>query len=261
MKQGIRVTMLASRTRKVPEITGFFWTLKILSTAMGEALSDFLVNAISPVVAVSLGAIGLVIALFIQLSAKTYKPWKYWLTVSMVAIFGTMAADVLHVGLGVPYIASTLLFGILLVCVFSAWYKKEKTLSIHSITSVRRESFYWLTVITTFALGTATGDLSATTFGLGYLASGILFTILILVPLFIYIRFRMKEVIVFWIAYILTRPLGASFADWFGKPVSSGGIGFGSGAIGIVLVLLMIILVVYVSLNKRERTSESFSLK
>ena len=153
--------------RKVPEITLIFWVVKLLSTAMGEATSDYFVFKINPYLAVLLGGICLAVALIIQFSVHRYKPWAYWLAVVMVAIFGTMAADALHIQLGVPYAVSTVLFAVILAVVFVVWYKSEKTLSIHSINNPRRELFYWATVLATFALGTAAGDLTATTLGLG----------------------------------------------------------------------------------------------
>jgi uncharacterized membrane-anchored protein len=241
------------KRKKVPDITKSFWGLKILSTAMGEALSDFLVNTLSPVLAVFLGTIGLAVALYIQLSAKQYTAWKYWLTVSMVAIFGTMAADVLHIALGIAYIVSTITFAIALAIIFGLWYRKERTLSIHSIMSTRREIFYWLTVGATFALGTATGDLTASTLKLGYLVSGILFFVLILIPFIAYFKLKMREVVAFWIAYILTRPLGASFADWLGKSHSVGGIGLGDGFVAAVLIVAIIALVTY---SSKKRTKQ-----
>ena len=241
-----------NKTKKVPDLSVHFWVIKILSTAMGEALSDFLVHTIDPVIAVLIGAVGLTIALIIQFTSKSYKPWKYWLTVSMVAIFGTMAADVLHIGLGVPYLVSTIFFGIALAAVFVVWYKTEKSLSIHSIYTIRREIFYWLTVMTTFALGTATGDMTAHTLGLGFLASGILFTVLFAIPAILYFVFKLNEVVLFWIAYILTRPLGASFADWFGVPHDMGGLDFGRGWVSLVFIVMIVGMVIYTSLIKND---------
>lgn len=240
------------QAKKVPDLSVHFWIIKILSTAMGEALSDFLVHTIDPIIAVLLGAIGLVIALTIQFTSESYKPWKYWLTVSMVAIFGTMAADVLHIGLGIPYIISTLFFGFALAAVFVFWYRAEKTLSIHSIYTIRREVFYWLTVMATFALGTATGDMTAHTLGLGYLSSGILFAALFAVPAVLYFVFKLNEVVMFWTAYILTRPLGASFADWFGVPHDLGGLNFGRGWVSLILIIIIIALVVYTTMARND---------
>lgn len=239
-------------SRKVPEIILLFWLVKLLTTALGESTSDFLVHRMDPVIAVLIGFVGFLAAMIFQLSEKKYNAWVYWLAATMVAIFGTMAADVLHVGFGIPYLFSTLFFAACLVVIFLVWFRIEKTLSIHSITTLRREFFYWLTVITTFALGTATGDMTAVTFKLGYLTSGILFGILFLLPLIAYRYFRVNEVFTFWFAYIMTRPFGASFADWFGKTKDTGGIGFGTGATSIVLVVLLLICVAYLSYTHKD---------
>lgn len=236
--------------RKVPEITLIFWIIKLLTTALGESTSDYLVHTINPVVAVIFGAIGFSIAIFLQLKVKKYVAWIYWLAVTMVAIFGTMAADVVHIVLGVPYLVSTIFFIVVLTVVFIVWYKVEKTLSIHSIVTPRRELFYWAAVIVAFALGTALGDTTAITFNLGYLDSGILFTILFILPLFIYALTRKSEVLTFWSSYIVTRPLGASYADWLGRTKDLGGIGFGTGKTSIVLTVLIILFVFYISTKK-----------
>ena len=149
--------------KKVPEVTIFFWIIKLLTTAMGETTSDYLVRQLSPIIAVVLGGIGLAVALVLQFSVRQYVPWIYWLTVVMVAIFGTMCADVLHVGFGIPYFVSAAFFMVALVVIFAVWYMSEKTLSIHSIYTRRRELFYWATIITTFALGTACSSCHITT--------------------------------------------------------------------------------------------------
>ena len=208
--------------KKVPEVTVFFWIVKLLTTAMGEVTSDYFVFQINPIIAVALGGIGLVIALVLQFSVRRYVAWIYWLAIIMVAIFGTMAADVLHVALGVPYLVSTIFFMVALVVIFVVWYMSEKTLSIHSIYTRRREMFYWATVMATFALGTAAGDMTASTMGLGYFASGAMFAILIAIPALAYWLFGLNEILAFWLAYILTRPLGASFADWAGETAQYG---------------------------------------
>jgi uncharacterized membrane-anchored protein len=156
---------------KIPEVTVFFWIIKLLTTGMGETTSDFLVKTIDPIVAVAIGGIGFAVALLLQFTARKYVPWIYWLCVVMVAIFGTMAADVLHIGLGIPYLVSTVFFAFALAVIFTLWQKTERTLSIHSIYTRRRELFYWATVLATFALGTAAGDMTAVTLNLGYFAS------------------------------------------------------------------------------------------
>jgi uncharacterized membrane-anchored protein len=246
-------------SRKVPQITALFWIVKLLTTAMGEATSDFLVAKFNPYLAVFLGGIALAIALYIQFSARKYNAWIYWFAVSMVAVFGTMAADGLHIQLHVPYIASTIFFAIVLAIVFMTWHKSEKTLSIHSINTRRREIFYWLTVLSTFALGTAAGDLTATTFGLGYFTAGLFFCGLILVPAIVYYITRKHEILWFWIAYVLTRPVGASFADWTSKSRSVGGLNYGDGHVAIVLAVVIFILVAYIAIaggasNKNRQT-------
>ncbi|HSX45911.1 MAG TPA: hypothetical protein VLG27_02795 [Candidatus Saccharimonadia bacterium] len=242
--------------RKVPEITALFWVAKLLTTALGESTSDYLVFKINPYIAVTLGGIALVIALALQFSKRRYVPWAYWLAVAMVAVFGTMAADVVHIQFGVPYIVSTLLFAVVLAIVFAAWQKSEKTLSIHSITTPKREVFYWLTVMATFALGTAAGDMTAVTLGLGYFSSGLLFIGLIAMPAAGRWLFGAGETLTFWWAYILTRPLGASFADWAGKPHSVGGLGYGDGPVSFVLAALIILVVAYMTFNRQESRLE-----
>ncbi|GCF07105.1 membrane protein [Dictyobacter arantiisoli] len=238
--------------RKVPEITVYFWIIKLLTTAMGEVTSDYLAHLLDPVVAVALAGIGLVIALILQFLVRRYVAWIYWLTIVMVAVFGTMVADVLHVGFGIPYIVSTALFLVALAIIFATWYISEKTLSIHSIYTRRREIFYWATVMATFALGTATGDMTASTLNLGYFASGVLFAVLIAVPALAYWLFGLNEIVAFWLAYILTRPLGASFADWIGRPQGMSGLGLGTGSVSLILTILIIAFVGYLTVTHKD---------
>ena len=237
--------------RKVPEITFVFWVVKILTTGMGETTSDFFATHVDPALAVAVTGIGLILSLILQFRVKSYLPWVYWLGVVMVSVFGTMAADVLHVVLGVPYLYSTLFYSVVLAAVFLAWYLTEKTLSIHTVDNFRREAFYWAAVLVTFALGTAGGDLTATTLGWGYWWSGILFAGLILVPAVGFLLFKLPEVPAFWAAYILTRPLGASFADWAGVPVARGGLGWGTGVVSLGLFVLIAILVGVLSVRRK----------
>lgn len=241
---------------KVPEIIVFFWIIKVLTTAMGESTSDYLVFHINPYIAVALGGVGLVIALVLQFAVRRYVPWIFWLAVVMVAIFGTMAADVVHIVLGVPYLTSTIFFSIALAIVFVAWYTTEKTLSIHSIYTPRREVFYWATVMTTFALGTAAGDTTAATFHLGYFASGVLFAGLFVLPALGYWLLRLDAILAFWFAYIMTRPFGASFADWFGKPIL-GGLGLGDTKVSFVLTLLIVGFVGYLTVTHKDMPRET----
>jgi uncharacterized membrane-anchored protein len=232
---------------KVPEVTAIFWIVKALTTGMGESTSDFLVHKLVPEVAVVLGGIAFVVALYLQFSTDRYVPWRYWLAVAMVGVFGTMCADVLHVGLGVPYIASTIFYAIVLALVFRTWYRTEGTLSIHSITTERREIFYWAAVLATFALGTAAGDLTAVTVGLGYFGSGLMFAAIIAVPAIGYWRFGMNSILAFWFAYVVTRPLGASFADWLAVSSQRGGLAIGTGLVSFVLAAMIAVFVAYLS--------------
>jgi uncharacterized membrane-anchored protein len=235
---------------KVPEVTILFWVVKLLTTAMGESTSDYLVYHINPYLAVGLGAVGLAVALALQLFVRRYTAWVYWLAVLMVAIFGTMGADVLHIVLGVSYLHSSIFFASALAVIFASWYAVEKTLSIHSIFTPRRELFYWATVMTTFALGTALGDLMAVTARLGYLGAGILFIVLFAMPALAYKLLGLNAIAAFWWAYVLTRPLGASFADWFGKPTSITGLGFGDGPVCLVLSILIVGFVAYLAITR-----------
>lgn len=237
---------------KVPEITAYFWIIKVLTTGMGEVTSDFLASHMDPVIAVAIGGIGLIISLILQFSVRRYVAWIYWLTVVMVSIFGTMAADVLHVGFGVPYIASTLFFVVALAAIFTIWYKSEKTLSIHSVYTIRRELFYWAAILATFALGTAAGDMTASTMHLGYFFSGVMFAILIAIPSLAYLLFGLNEIFTFWFAYIITRPLGASFADWVGVPQSRGGLGIGTGWVSLTLTIIILCLVGYMAVTRKD---------
>jgi uncharacterized membrane-anchored protein len=252
---------MVGHVRKVPQITVFFWIVKILTTALGESTSDFLVYSINPYIAVGLGALAFAVAIALQFSWPRYNAWVYWFAVTMVAVFGTMGADVLHIVIGIPYLYTTIFFAISLIIIFILWYATEKTLSIHSIATPRREFFYWLTVVATFALGTAAGDMTAFTLHLGFLSSGLLFAALIAITtVFHYAakgwlsehhhRLTRNAVLAFWLAYIFTRPLGASFADWFGKSPSIGGLGWGDGAVSLVLTVLIVGFVWYLAATR-----------
>jgi uncharacterized membrane-anchored protein len=240
---------------KVPEITALFWVIKVLTTGMGEAASDYL-GTVNLVVAGAIGVIGLVLGLWLQLRSPRYVAPVYWFAVMMVAVFGTMAADALHVALGVRYAASTAFYAVVLGVVFLLWRRSEGTLSIHSIVTRRRETYYWVTVLVTFALGTAAGDLTAASMRLGYFASAVLFAVLIALPA-IGRLLGLNAVAAFWLAYILTRPLGASIADWFGKPPHiGGGLGFGDGTVAALATVAIAALVGYVTLARSDVQQE-----
>jgi len=236
---------------KVPEITLMFWALKLLSTGMGEAMSDFLGDTSVPLAGVT-GIFGMWLALRLQLRTREYRAPYYWFTVMMVAVFGTMAADGLHDGTSLPYPVTTALYAAATAAVFWFWYRSEGTLSIHSINTRRRERYYWAAVFGTFALGTAAGDLTATYLNLGFFVSIVLFASLISIPAFAWRRGLMNPIMAFWCAYILTRPLGASFADWFSKPPSITGLGLGDGPVSAVALAVFVVLVAYVARAKRD---------
>jgi uncharacterized membrane-anchored protein len=238
--------------QKVPSVTVLFWIIKVLTTGMGETTSDYLAHRLDPPIAVGLAGTALAGVLVLQFAVRRYIPWIYWLTVVMVSVFGTMAADALHVVLGIPYIVSTVFFVVVLGGIFAVWYATERTLSIHSIFTRRREVFYWATVLATFALGTAAGDMTATTLHLGYLASGALFAVLITIPAVAYWQRKLSPILAFWLAYVVTRPLGASIADWWGVPPARGGLDLGTGAVSLGLAIVIAVLVGYLSVAGRR---------
>jgi uncharacterized membrane-anchored protein len=234
---------------KVPEITVMFWVIKILTTAAGEAISDSLSTGNTEVGALVEIAV-LVVALVAQFSTRRYFAPAYWLLALAIAIAGTGASDTMHLTFGIPYAGTSLFWAVVLAVVFFLWDRSEHTLSIHSITTSRREKYYWATIFATFALGTAVGDLTATTLGLGYLASAIFFCVVILIPWLGWSRLHMNEIFAFWFAYVVTRPIGASFADYFSKPKDISGLGFGDLQTASVITLLVVILVAYTSIAR-----------
>ncbi|WP_160879770.1 hypothetical protein [Nocardioides flavescens] len=221
---------------KVPAVFALFWVVKTLTTGIGETGADFLGTLSIPLAAL-VGVGGFALALWLQLRSEAYHPVRYWLTVLSVALFGTMIADGPHVALGTPYWVDSIVYLVLLVAVLAWWKRSEGTISVHSITTGRRERFYWGVVLLTFGLGTALGDATAINAGLGFAWSIALFGVLILVPLGLW-RLGLDATVAFWSAYVLTRPLGASVADYLGSSHAHGGIGCGTGpvtALGLVL--------------------------
>jgi len=244
---------------KVPEIIPLFWLVKVLTTAGGEAGSDYLAHY------GNVGGGGTVLVIFLaavalQARVRRYQAVAYWSFAYAIAIFGTSVADFLHLDVGISYAGTSVLWAVVLAAVFLLWFQREGTLSIHSIITRPREAFYWSTVFATFALGTAVGDYTAIALNLGYLASGVYFGLAILVPAVAWWKFRLPPVVAFWIAYVLTRPLGASFADYLSKPQALSGAGYGDGPTFAVLTLAVSALVLYLSVAQpdvqpRERAS------
>jgi uncharacterized membrane-anchored protein len=236
---------------KVPEITIVFWIIKLLTTGMGESMSDFM-GAHSVPIAGAVGIFGLAFALWLQMRTREYRAPVYWFAVMMVAIFGTMAADGVHDGASIPYAVTTPIFAAVVGAVFFFWRRSEGTLSIHSVTTRRRETFYWAAVLATFALGTAAGDLTAIALNFGFFGSVVLFAVLISIPALAWRRGKLNPIAAFWTAYVITRPLGASFADWFSKPRSSTGLGLGDGTVSALALIVFVLLVAYVAITKKD---------
>jgi uncharacterized membrane-anchored protein len=236
---------------KVPEVILVFWIVKILTTAGGEATSDYLKtwgNIRGGGTEIVLFLAGLVI----QFSTRRYRAFAYWFLAFSIAIFGTGVSDFLHLDVGIPYAGTTLLWAVVLAVIFAIWHFSEGTLSIHSITTQRREAFYWATVFATFALGTALGDFTATSLGLGYPASSILFGVVILIPALAWWRLGLNSIAAFWAAYVITRPLGASIADYISKPANTSGLGFGDGPTALVFALAVLAFVTYLTVARPD---------
>jgi uncharacterized membrane-anchored protein len=235
---------------KVPEIAGVFWVLKLLTTGMGEAMSDAMGQKSVPIAA-AIGIFGLWLALWLQLRQRVYKAPYYWFAVMMVAIFGTMAADGIHDGASIPYAVTTPAFALITGLIFLFWYRSEGTLSIHSIDTRRREKFYWAAVLGTFALGTAAGDLTAYQLNWGFWPSALLFAGVFAMPAVGWWRFNWNPIFAFWFAYVVTRPLGASFADGFSKP-TNGGLNLGDPTVSLIAFVVFAALVTWITVTKRD---------
>lgn len=239
---------------KVPEITIYFWTIKILCTTVGETASDFLSENLHWGLTGTALAIGglLIIALFFQCASKRYIPGMYWLVVVLISIVGTLITDNLTDNFGVSLETTTIVFSVALAATFAGWYASEKTLSVHTIYTLRREAFYWLAILFTFALGTAAGDLAAESLNLGYLVSAIIFGALIAIITLAHLRFKLNAVLAFWIAYILTRPLGASLGDYLSQAHDDGGLGFGTVLTSALFLTTILITVIYLTITKKD---------
>jgi uncharacterized membrane-anchored protein len=238
---------------KVPQVTVFFWVIKVLCTTVGETASDFLnVNLGLGLKGTSIAAGAcLLVVLFFQFRARKYIPAIYWLAVVLISIFGTLITDILTDSIGFPLEASTIIFSVALALTFALWYAKEGTLSIHSIFTRRREIFYWLAILFTFALGTATGDLMAEKLGLGYLVTGLI-VCGVIAAAFVAWRFGLDAVLAFWIAYILTRPLGASLGDYLSQSQANGGLGLGASITSAIFLVAILAVVIYLAVTQRD---------
>lgn len=236
---------------RVPQVTFDFWLIKLMAVTMGETAADYLgVNLGLGLTKTSLLMAGiLLVALWFQFRQKKYVPWSYWLAVVLISIVGTLVTDNLVDNFGVPMWTTTIIFTALLAATFALWYNSEKTLSIHSIFTNRRESFYWLAILFTFALGTAAGDLVAEYFGLGYMATGVLFGMIIASLSLGYFFIGLDAILGFWLVYILTRPLGASFGDFLSQPLEYGGLGLGTIITSVIFLGAIAAIVAYMSIT------------
>jgi uncharacterized membrane-anchored protein len=239
---------------KVPEVTILFWIIKIMATTVGETAADFLsVDLKFGLVGTSciMGAL-LLIFLFLQIRTRKYVPWVYWATVVLISIVGTLVTDNLVDNFGVTLEATTIAFSVALLAIFIAWYASEKTLSIHTIYTTRRELFYWAAILFTFALGTAAGDLAAEGLQLGYATSALMFGAMIAIVTIAYYFLNANAVAAFWIAYILTRPFGASFGDLLSQPLDKGGLGLGTVGTSLAFLLVISAAICYLTFSRKK---------
>jgi uncharacterized membrane-anchored protein len=246
---------------KVPEITLYFWIIKILCTTVGETAADFINENLGLGLTTTTYIVGalLIVTLVFQFRAKKYIPGLYWLAVVLISVVGTLFSDNLVDNLGVALQTTTVAFGTILILVFASWYASERTLSIHTIVTTRREAFYWLTILFTFALGTSAGDLAAEKLSLGYLNSALIFGGLIALVTLAHFRLALNAILAFWLAYILTRPLGASIGDYLAQPTGEGGLGLGTTVTSLIFLTTILSLVVYLTRSKRDLIAVSES--
>jgi uncharacterized membrane-anchored protein len=244
---------------KVPEVTLYFWVIKVLCTTVGETASDYLVENLSLGLTLTTFVTGalLIVSLAFQFRARRYVPGLYWLAVVLISVVGTQITDNLTDHFGVSLVTTTVVFSVVLAVVFAVWYASEGTLSIHTIYTTRREAFYWLAVLFTFALGTAAGDLTAERLNLGYGLSVILFAGLIGLVALAHYRLRLDAVAAFWFAYILTRPLGASIGDFLSQARDSGGVGLGTTLTSALFLSAIVGVVVYLSVTRKDATENA----
>ena len=250
----LRPSVAKAMLNKVPEVTLYFWVIKVLCTTVGETAADYLNETLGwglTNTTYVMSAV-LAVALVFQFRLRRYVPGVYWLAVVLISIVGTLITDNLTDNFGVSLVTTTIVFAVLLAATFAVWYASERTLSIHTIVTTRREAFYWLAVLFTFALGTAAGDLTAERLAVGYWQSALLFGALIAAVYVAHVRFALNAILAFWIAYILTRPLGASIGDYLSQPRADGGLGLGTTVTSVVFLLTILAVVVFLTITKRD---------
>ncbi len=243
---------------RVPKVTADFWLIKLMAVTVGETAADFLATNLGLGLSTTSWVMSgfLVAALALQFAQRKYVPWTYWVTVVLVSVVGTLITDNLVDNLGVSLQTTTFAFSLALTATFIVWYAIEKTLSIHTIYTMRREAFYWFAILFTFALGTAAGDLVAEGLGLGYLYTGLMYGLVIGAIAFAYYALKLNGIVAFWLAYILTRPMGASFGDLLSQPVANGGLGFGTVATSAVFLAVIAGIIVYMTLSREGLEGE-----
>jgi uncharacterized membrane-anchored protein len=239
---------------KVPEITVYFWVIKVLCTTVGETFADNLNENLGLGLSGTSYIMGtlLIAVLVFQFRARKYVPGIYWLAVVLISVVGTLVSDNLVENYGVTLETTTIAFAAILICVFASWYAVERTLSVHTIFTTRREAFYWLAILFTFALGTSAGDFLSEQLELGYLAALGIFAGAIVVVAILHFGLRMNAILSFWLAYILTRPLGASIGDYLASPTGEGGLGLGTNLTSIIFLSTILALVVFLAISKRD---------
>lgn len=245
-------TPLPGTFNKVPEVTAAFWAIKIMATTVGETGADYLIFKTGlglPLTSALMAAV-LAVILLLQVLTTRYRPWVYWPAVTAISVVGTLVTDSLVDTYGVALTTTTGVFAVLLIATFAVWYARERTLSIHAIDTPAREGFYWLAILFTFALGTAAGDLMAERLGLGYLPSALLFGAGIAAVFAAWRAGAIGPVLSFWLAYVLTRPLGASLGDLLSQPVANGGLGLGTVLITEVFLAAILGLVAYLAISR-----------
>ena len=257
--QRTETTQLQQMLNKVPEVTVYFWIIKVLATTVGETAADLLATRLGLGLTLTSWVMSavFVVALVYQVRAKRYLPPIYWLTVVLISVVGTLISDNLVDGMGISLVTTSIAFSLILAVVFALWYRSEKTLSIHTIFTTRRELYYWAAILFTFALGTSAGDLLAETMEFGYGPAALVFAAMIGLVAFVYYVVKIDAILAFWIAYILTRPLGASIGDFLAKPVIADGMGWGTVPTSLIFLGLILALVVYLTVTKSDTIASS----
>jgi len=253
-REGAAASLGRRMLNKVPEITLYFWIIKILCTTVGETAADFLNVQLKLGLIVTTYVMSALLAgtLVVQFRVRRYVPGLYWFAVVLLSVVGTLITDNLIDTFGIPLTTTTTVFAVALVAIFAAWYVSERTLSIHSIYTTRREGFYWLAILFTFAMGTAAGDLSAERLNLGYPRSALMFGAVIAIVAVAHLRFKLNAILAFWIAYILTRPLGASLGDFLSQPRANGGLGLGTITTSAIFLVMILGLVIYLTVTRGD---------